>query len=112
LRIVQAVIDTRGQRMSDGGEGFGRGVYDCVQDINKLLPRMNRRYDTMVIVTALAEHVGSALHLLLRRKVCDEHQARQVIRHIEGMAFLRETLKSLRTEEPPDPESDEEPPRS
>ncbi len=94
--------------MSDGGESFNRGVYACVQDINKMLPQMNRRYDTMVIVTALAEHVGSALRLLVQREVCDPQQARQVIRHIEGTAFLREKLRSLQMAAPEESDADDD----
>ena len=78
--------------MSSMGQSFGDGVRACVEDINKMLPRLNRRYDSMVIVSALAEHIGSALRILIRRKVCDADKARLVISHIEGTAFLREGL--------------------
>ncbi len=83
-------------------ESFGNGVLACVEDINKILPGLNRRYDVLVIVNALAEHVGSALRILIRRKVCDAGQARLVISRIEGTAFMR---KNTRRESTPPPEN-------
>jgi hypothetical protein len=60
-----------------------------VEDINKILPGLNRRYDMMVIVCALAEHVGAALRILVRRNICAAAHARLVISRIEGTAFMR-----------------------
>jgi hypothetical protein len=74
---------------TNGRETFENGLRACVEDINKLLPELSRRYDMVVIISALAEHMGSALRILQRRKVCDAAQARLVIKHIEGTAFLR-----------------------
>ncbi|TLY81054.1 MAG: hypothetical protein E6K49_00860 [Gammaproteobacteria bacterium] len=71
---------------------FGDGVRACVQDMNEILPRLNRRYHSMVIVSALAEHIGSALRILIQRQVCDADKARLLIRHIEATAFLSEGL--------------------
>ena len=78
--------------MSRIGQSFGDGVRGCVEDINKMLPRLNRRYDSMVIVSALAEHIGSALRILIQRQVCDADKARLLIGHIEATAFLSEGL--------------------
>jgi hypothetical protein len=80
--------------MSSKGRSFGDGVRACVEDMNKMLPRLNRRYDSMVIVSALAEHIGSALRILIQREVCDADKARLVISHIEDTAFLNEARKS------------------
>jgi hypothetical protein len=33
----------------------------AVEDISRLLPGLNRRYDVLTIVNALAEHVGYGL---------------------------------------------------
>ncbi len=76
--------------MDGGRESFQRGLLACVRDINKVLPGLSRRYDMVVIISALAEHMGSALRILIRRKVCDVRQARLIIQHIEGTAFLGE----------------------
>jgi hypothetical protein len=59
-----------------------------VAELNKLLPALGQRYDMTVIMTALGEHVGSALKALMRKKVCDARQAQQLIKNIESAAFL------------------------
>jgi hypothetical protein len=69
------------------GEDFGEGVLACVDDINEMVPRLAKRFNVMVVVNAFAQHVGGALQLLIRRKICDAHQARLVLRHIEKAAF-------------------------
>lgn len=74
-------------------ESFGADVLACVEDINRLLPDLNQRYQALVIVSALGEHVGSALQLLMRRKMCDANQARLVLDRIQGTAFLREQVR-------------------
>jgi hypothetical protein len=89
--------DTR----TSGREAFENGLLACVQDINKLLPELSRRYDMVVIISALAEHMGSALQILQRRKVCDARQARLVIKHIEGTAFLRKNAQRKASGAPP-----------
>jgi hypothetical protein len=80
----------REDTMAGGRESFQSGLLACVRDINELLPGLSRRYDMVVIISALAEHMGSALRILIRRKVCDVRQARLIIQHIEGTAFLGE----------------------
>jgi hypothetical protein len=79
--------------MERPGQAFESGLLACVQDINELLPGLSRRYDMVVIIDALAEHMGSALRILIRRKVCDARQARLVIQHIESTAFLRKNFR-------------------
>jgi len=89
--------------MSRTRESFGDGVIACAQDISKLLPSLTRRYDATIVVNALAEHVGSALRSLMRRKACDAEQARLVISRIENTAFL--SRNGRRTDPPATPEN-------
>ena len=70
-----------------GREAFEKSLLVCIQDINEILPELRRRYDTMAIVGALAEHIGSALRVLIRKKICNAGQARLAIRHIENSVF-------------------------
>jgi len=70
-----------------GREAFEESLLECIQDINDILPGLRSRYDTMAIISALAEHVGSALRVLIRKKICDAGQARLAIRHIENSVF-------------------------
>jgi hypothetical protein len=74
-------------------ETFNESLLECVEDINKLLPRLGRRYDMTVIMSALAEHVGSALKVLLLKEVCDAQQVRQVLKNIETSAFLKQSAQ-------------------
>ena len=74
-------------------ETFNESLLECVEDINKLLPRLGRRYDMTVIMSALAEHLGSALKVLLLKKVCDARQVHQVIKNIESSAFPQKSAQ-------------------
>ena len=74
-----------------GREAFEKSLLECIRDINEILPGLRRRYDTMAIVSALAEHVGSALRVLIHKKICDAGQARLAIRHIENSVFPSKT---------------------
>jgi hypothetical protein len=76
-----------------GREAFAKSLLECVQDINEMLPRLSRRYDVTVIIGGLAEHVGAALQVLIRKNICDVRQAGRVIDQIEGSAFLRRGLQ-------------------
>ena len=75
-------------------ETFNESLLECVEDINKLLPRLGRRYDMTVVMSALAEHVGSALKVLLMKKVCDAQQVRKVLDNIETSTFLRKSAQA------------------
>jgi len=84
---------------SGADESFAHSVLACVADLNtKVLPRLTSRYDSMVVVSALAEHVGSALRILLQRQIFDEEEARQVIARIRETASLGEKLRRSRSQ--------------
>jgi hypothetical protein len=78
-----------GNTSTAGHAPFDESLLACVEDINKLLPGLGQRYDSTVIMGALAEHVGSALKVLMLRKVCNARQAQQVIRNLESSAFRK-----------------------
>jgi len=78
---------------AEGNEAFEKDLYACVADINKLLPGLSRRYDMAVVVTAMAEHVGSALKVLMRAKLCNARQADLAIQRIEDCAFPENTTQ-------------------
>ena len=87
---------------------FDESLVACVADINELLPPLGRRYDMTVIISALAEHVGSALKVLLMKKICDAQQVRKVLDNIETSTFLRKSAQA-KAEGTPE-EADETPP--
>jgi hypothetical protein len=70
-----------------GLAAFEQGILACMRDLDALLPDLASRYDRTVIVSAMAEHVGSALLALRRKKLCDDRQAEQAIQHLERAAF-------------------------
>ena len=78
---------------------FNKNLVACVADINELLPPLGRRYDVTVIISALAEHVGSALKVLMLRNICDARQVRKVIQNIEQSAFMPKAAQP-ETQEP------------
>jgi len=84
---------------------FKESLVACVADIADLLPPLSRRYDMTVIISALAEHVGSALKVLLLRHICDARQVRQIIKNIEDCAFLHKPAQ-LEVQDPEPPASD------
>jgi len=78
---------------------FKENLVACVADIADLLPPLGRRYEMTVIISALAEHVGSALKVLLLRHICDARQVRQIIKNIEDCAFVPKPAQ-LEVQEP------------
>jgi len=70
---------------------FEKRILECLDDLNGLLPGLSLRYDMPVILSAMAEHVGSAIWALRHRKLCDTRQANLAIQHLELAAFPGES---------------------
>ncbi|HEU4626798.1 MAG TPA: hypothetical protein VFS52_18695 [Steroidobacteraceae bacterium] len=68
-------------------EKFAEDVLSCVDDLNAVLPRLAARYQDLVIVAALAEHVGGALRVFMHAGICTPDQARRVLDHVHETAF-------------------------
>jgi hypothetical protein len=75
--------------MSSVEERFAENVLSCVDDLNAVLPRLATRYEDLVIIAALAEHVGGALRIFMQAGICSADQARRVLAHVEDTAFAR-----------------------
>ena len=75
--------------MSTAEERFAENVLCCVDDLNTILPRLAARYEDLVIIAALAEHVGGALRIFIQAGICSPEQARRVLAHVEDTAFAR-----------------------
>jgi hypothetical protein len=75
--------------MPSAEEKFAEDVLCCVDDLNAVLPALASRYDELVLVAALAEHVGGALRIFMRAGLCSPEQARRVLRHLEETAFTQ-----------------------
>jgi aminoglycoside phosphotransferase (APT) family kinase protein len=70
-------------------ERFAEDVLSCVDDLNAVLPRLAARYEDLVIIAALAEHVGGALRIFMHAGICSPEQARRVLAHVQDTAFAR-----------------------
>ncbi len=66
---------------------FAADVLSCVDDLNDVLPGLAVRYEELVVIAALAEHVGGALRIFMRAGLCSAQQARRVLLHVEETAF-------------------------
>jgi hypothetical protein len=75
--------------MPTAEEKFAEDVLSCVDDLNAVLPRLAARYEDLVIIAALAEHVGGALRIFMRAGICSPDQARRVLAHVQATAFTR-----------------------
>lgn len=76
--------------MSIQEERFAENVLCCVDDLNAVLPRLATRYEDLVIIAALAEHVGGALRIFTQAGICSREQARRVLEHVADIAFVDE----------------------
>jgi hypothetical protein len=76
--------------MSEVPGSFGKSVLECAQDLERHLPALTGRHRRIVVVRAMAEHVGQALRTLLRRQICDISAARRLLGRIESQALRRE----------------------
>jgi hypothetical protein len=73
--------------MSTVEQKFAEDVLSCVDDLNAVLPGLAARYEDLVIIAALAEHVGGALRIFMHAGVCSPDQARRVLAHVQDTAF-------------------------
>jgi hypothetical protein len=106
-RIADMTVNMR----AEGGLGFHESLLACVEDINAMLPGLSHRYEMPVIIDAMAEHVGSAVQVLLRKKLCDRRQADLIIKQLEGAAFMNDPEKAKseeKTDAPTEGRSDPE----
>jgi hypothetical protein len=69
---------------------FGKSVLECGDELGRRLPALIRRYRRMVVVGAMAEHLGQALRTLLRRQICDASAVRRLLGRVESRALRRQ----------------------
>lgn len=96
--LVHGVYPT-GEQMTDDS-GFQKSIEACREDLDALLPDLAERYDATTVISAMAEHVGSALQILRRKNLCDDRQTGLVIERIENSAFGPSDPAQPKTEEP------------
>lgn len=69
-------------------ERFAEQVLNCVDRLNGFLPQLSSSYDDpLVLLAALAEHVGGGIRVLMEENLCAPAQAEKVLQHIRDTAF-------------------------
>jgi hypothetical protein len=57
-------------------------ILDCTLDLNAILPELMERYSPVVVVRALATHVGGGLKAFMESGICTEEQVISVLRRL------------------------------
>jgi len=73
--------------VSNSEKRFEREVLEAVTEIGEILPHVLARYTKLVAVAALAEHMGGALHFMLREGEISAMHAALVLQRITTTAF-------------------------
>jgi hypothetical protein len=73
--------------MSTDDSKFRKDVSACVQALNNHLPQLATRHTGLVLMAAMAEHVGGALQILMQSGRCTPGQARTLLAELETVVF-------------------------
>jgi hypothetical protein len=73
--------------MSTDDSKFREDVSACVAALNEHLPRLATRHTGLVLMAAMAEHVGGALQILMKSGQCTPEQARILLAELEAAVF-------------------------
>jgi len=66
---------------------FGQYVFECLEDLRGISREIAATYDPFVLISALAQHVGDTLYTDRSSGICNDEQARLVLKHIESLTF-------------------------
>ena len=94
-----AASPTTGGTGSQTLDQFDNAVLACMDDLGRSLPGLAERFDQLVVIEALAEHVGLALQALVRRQICDQTRVRLLIKRIEDIASCSKSTGSAVSDE-------------
>ena len=64
-----------------------RQILACTVDLNEMLPKLAERYSPVVVIRALATHVGGGLKAFVQSGICTEEQALRVLKRVEQLAL-------------------------
>jgi hypothetical protein len=73
--------------MSTDASKFREEVSACVVALNEHLPQLAARHTGLVLMAAMAEHVGGALQILMKSGRCTPDQARTLLAELETLVF-------------------------
>jgi hypothetical protein len=83
--------------MSTDDSKFREDVSACRAALNDHLPQLAARHTGLVLMAAMAEHVGGALQILMKSGQCTPDQARALLAELEAAVFA-----GLSAPSPPD----------
>jgi hypothetical protein len=66
---------------------FREDVSACATALNLHLPQLAARHTGLVLMAAMAEHVGGALQILMKSGQCTPEQARTLLAELEAAVF-------------------------
>jgi len=72
---------------SDSDSATDHQILACMVDLTELLPQLAERYSPVVVIRALATHVGGGLNAFVQSGVCTEAQALSVLKTVEVLAL-------------------------
>lgn len=72
---------------SEAERNLDRQILACTTDLNRYLPELAQRYSPVVVIGALATHVGGGLKVFIQSGICTPAQARVVLQRLERVAF-------------------------
>jgi hypothetical protein len=66
---------------------FADEVFDCIEELNKMLPQFSARYQTPVLLTGLAQVLSGVLNASVQGKLCTPEEAFEAISILTRTAF-------------------------
>jgi len=73
--------------MAQDDDRFRADVSACVRALNDHLPQLAAHHTGLVLMAAMAEHVGGALQILMQSGECPPERARALLAEIEAAVF-------------------------
>jgi hypothetical protein len=64
-----------------------RQILNCTVDLNAMLPELLERYSPVVVIRALAMHVGGGLKAFMQSGICTEEQVILVLKRLLQLAL-------------------------
>lgn len=79
----------------DFDANMDRQILNCTLDLNGMLPELAERYSPVVIVRALATHVGGGLKAFMQSGICTEEQVLLVLKRVLQIALEGSDVEPL-----------------
>jgi hypothetical protein len=84
---MSAIVINKDELMAQGEDPFERQVNACVKALNEQLPQLAARHSGIVLMAAMAEHIGGALQMMMQQGECTPERARKLLAEIQALVF-------------------------